>query len=230
MVISISFVCFDCQEVIASSLLSIDSYQVVLGKISSYVLTQFQSLRLPWCLWPIVGCQRRYKDREQTRYPRCREAEGAPDGLGEAIHCWTSPERWAYGRTRSLRFFLSHRCTCTTLAVFVLCYFALLKLHVWLLTNLCILKFPVPCDYGLYWSIVCAVDVKSMCFRCFSPLTHLCIVHCTLLLPGIFCTQLVVLLEFRASKGSFCAYTTSMSLFCFLFEKLLPESFQLAHL
>ncbi|KAM3355652.1 arginine/serine-rich coiled-coil protein 2 isoform X1 [Capsicum galapagoense] len=65
---------------------------------------KLMSLRLPWYLWPIVGCERRCEYREQASHPRCREAKGAPDGLGEAIHCWTSPKRWSYSWTRPLRF------------------------------------------------------------------------------------------------------------------------------
>ncbi|XP_059277500.1 uncharacterized protein LOC132031522 isoform X2 [Lycium ferocissimum] len=119
---------------------------------------KLMSLRLPWCLWPIVGCERRGEDREQTSHSRCREAKGAPDGLGEAIYCWTSPKRWSYSWTRSLRFSLNHLCIFTTLVVVVLCCFAVLELHVLCLTKLCILKFPLSCDHGLYWSTT-VVDV-----------------------------------------------------------------------
>ncbi|XP_019245285.1 PREDICTED: splicing regulatory glutamine/lysine-rich protein 1 isoform X1 [Nicotiana attenuata] len=109
---------------------------------------KLMSLRLPWYIWPIVGCERRREDGEQTSHPRRREAEGAPDGFGEAIYCWTSPKRWPYSWTRALRFCLNHLCTFTRPAVVVLCYFALLELHVLSLSKLCILKSPVFCDYG----------------------------------------------------------------------------------
>ena len=63
---------------------------------------------MPWCLWPIVGCEGRSESRSQTRKPRrwqptpSREAEGTPNGFGEAIHCWAAQERWPYCWTRSL--------------------------------------------------------------------------------------------------------------------------------
>lgn len=63
---------------------------------------------MPWCLWPIVGCERRGESRAQTRRTRwwqrspIREAERTPVGFGEAIHCWTPEERWSNCWTRSL--------------------------------------------------------------------------------------------------------------------------------
>lgn len=105
---------------------------------------------MPWYLWPIVGCERRRDNREQTSHPRCREAKGAPSGLGEAIHCWTSPKRWSYSWIRSLRICLDHLCAFTTLVVRVLCCFGILELHVLCLTKLCISKFRSSRDHGLY--------------------------------------------------------------------------------
>ncbi|KAL3352357.1 hypothetical protein AABB24_020408, partial [Solanum stoloniferum] len=116
---------------------------------------KLMSLRLPWWLWPIVGCERRRADREQTSHPRCREAKGAPNGLREAIHCWTSPKRWSYCWTRSLRTCLKHLCTLMTLVVVVLCCFAILELHVLCRTKLCILKFTFSRDQRLYFLNLC---------------------------------------------------------------------------
>ncbi|XP_004252009.1 uncharacterized protein [Solanum lycopersicum] len=82
---------------------------------------KLMSLRLPWCLWPIVGCERRRANGEQTCHPRCREAKGTSNGLREAIHCWTSPKRRSYSWTRSLRTCLEHLCILMTLLVVVLC-------------------------------------------------------------------------------------------------------------
>ncbi|XP_010542828.1 PREDICTED: arginine/serine-rich coiled-coil protein 2 isoform X1 [Tarenaya hassleriana] len=65
---------------------------------------KLMSLRLPWYIWPIVGCEGQHKNRggpERARSP-CREAEGNADGSGEAVHSWTSPKRWTYCRIRSL--------------------------------------------------------------------------------------------------------------------------------
>ncbi|XP_031129170.1 arginine/serine-rich coiled-coil protein 2-like isoform X2 [Ipomoea triloba] len=69
---------------------------------------KLMSLRLHWYLWQIVGCEGQYEDGEQTWNPRCREAEGAADGLGEAVHCWTSSKRWSYCWIRPLRICFDH--------------------------------------------------------------------------------------------------------------------------
>ncbi|KAM6571690.1 hypothetical protein CsatA_015770 [Cannabis sativa] len=68
---------------------------------------KLMSLSLPWCLWPIVGCEGRTESGSQTRKPRrwrpsIREAKGTADGFREAIHCWAAQERWAYCWTRPL--------------------------------------------------------------------------------------------------------------------------------
>ncbi|KAL5745376.1 hypothetical protein ACOSP7_026522 [Xanthoceras sorbifolium] len=69
---------------------------------------KLMSLRLPWCIWPIVGCEGRAEGREQTQQSRrrwstpSREAERTPAGFGEAVHCWTSTKRWPHRWIRSL--------------------------------------------------------------------------------------------------------------------------------
>ncbi|XP_020425049.1 arginine/serine-rich coiled-coil protein 2 isoform X1 [Prunus persica] len=63
---------------------------------------KLMSLRLPWCLWPIVGCEGRSKGGTETRERRS-EAEGTPNGFREAVHCWTAKKRWPYCWIRSLR-------------------------------------------------------------------------------------------------------------------------------
>ncbi|XP_022931945.1 arginine/serine-rich coiled-coil protein 2-like isoform X2 [Cucurbita moschata] len=69
---------------------------------------KLMSLRLPWCLWPIVGCEGRAEDGASTNQPRsqrtspCREAKGAADGFRKAIHCWTTTKRWSNCGIRSL--------------------------------------------------------------------------------------------------------------------------------
>lgn len=69
----------------------------------SRLLTQFQSLRLHWCLWPIVGCEGRSQGRAKIQRSRCGEAEGAaPSGSGEAVYCRSSSKRWPYSWIRSL--------------------------------------------------------------------------------------------------------------------------------
>lgn len=63
---------------------------------------------MPWCLWPIVGCEGRAEDGTPTNQPRwqrtspCRKAKGAPDGFRKTIHCWTSKKRWSNCWVRSL--------------------------------------------------------------------------------------------------------------------------------
>jgi hypothetical protein len=77
---------------------------------------------LPWCLWPIVGCEGRLEVGAKTRQPRrkrspsSREGEGTPDGFREAVHCWTATEGWPYCWIRSLSnccgFFCTHIVHC----------------------------------------------------------------------------------------------------------------------
>ncbi|KAG6595420.1 hypothetical protein SDJN03_11973, partial [Cucurbita argyrosperma subsp. sororia] len=69
---------------------------------------KLMSLRLPWCLWPIVGCEGRAADGAPTNQQRwqrtspCRKAKGAADGFRKAIHCWTPKKRWSNCGIRSL--------------------------------------------------------------------------------------------------------------------------------
>ncbi|XP_038720604.1 serine/threonine-protein kinase fray2-like isoform X3 [Tripterygium wilfordii] len=75
---------------------------------------KLMSLRLPWYLWPIVGCEGRCQSGAQARQPRgwwpppSRKAKGTPAGFGEAIYCWTSKKRWPNCRLRPLSV-----CTCS---------------------------------------------------------------------------------------------------------------------
>ncbi|XP_031266278.1 arginine/serine-rich coiled-coil protein 2 isoform X2 [Pistacia vera] len=63
---------------------------------------KLMSLRLPWYIWPIVGCEGRSEGRAQTqqsrwqRSPPSGQAEGTTAGFGEAVHSWTSTERWTH--------------------------------------------------------------------------------------------------------------------------------------
>ncbi|XP_044506513.1 arginine/serine-rich coiled-coil protein 2-like isoform X2 [Mangifera indica] len=69
---------------------------------------KLMSLRLPWYIWPIVGCEGRIEGSAQTRQsrwqcsPPSREAERTAAGFGEAVHSWTSTERWTHCWIRSL--------------------------------------------------------------------------------------------------------------------------------
>lgn len=77
---------------------------------------------MPWCLWPIVGCEGRLEVGAKTGQPRrkrspsSREGEGTPDGFREAVHCWTATEGWPYCWIRSLSnccgFFCTHKVHC----------------------------------------------------------------------------------------------------------------------
>ncbi|XP_044478719.1 cylicin-1-like isoform X2 [Mangifera indica] len=69
---------------------------------------KLMSLRLPWYVWPIVGCERRTESRARTRQsrrqrsPPSREAEGTTVGFGKAVHSWTSAARWTHSWIRSV--------------------------------------------------------------------------------------------------------------------------------
>ncbi|GAA0166764.1 hypothetical protein LIER_40250 [Lithospermum erythrorhizon] len=62
---------------------------------------KLMSLRLLWCLWPIVGCEGRHQSREQARYQRCREGENSV-GFREAVHCRAATKGWSHSWIRSL--------------------------------------------------------------------------------------------------------------------------------
>ncbi|XP_047313760.1 pre-mRNA-splicing factor spp2-like isoform X1 [Impatiens glandulifera] len=68
---------------------------------------KLMSLRLAWCIWPIiVGCKgRAEEDRSGSSRSSCRQAEGGTTaaGLGEAVHCWTSTQRWTHSWPWPLR-------------------------------------------------------------------------------------------------------------------------------
>lgn len=53
---------------------------------------------MPWCLWPIVGCERRCEPRAETGRkgwrPPCRAAGAAPDRFRETVHGRASETRW----------------------------------------------------------------------------------------------------------------------------------------
>ncbi|XP_020094360.1 arginine/serine-rich coiled-coil protein 2 isoform X2 [Ananas comosus] len=67
---------------------------------------KLMSLRLPWYVWPFVGCEGKRGPREQAGQqgwePSSQEAGGARHGFGEAIHRRPTPERWSYCRSRSV--------------------------------------------------------------------------------------------------------------------------------
>ncbi|XP_038694620.1 arginine/serine-rich coiled-coil protein 2 isoform X2 [Tripterygium wilfordii] len=67
---------------------------------------KLMSLRLPWYLWPIVGCEVRLQAREPRGWwpPPSRKAKGTAAGFGEAIYCWTSKKRWPHCWFRPLSF------------------------------------------------------------------------------------------------------------------------------
>lgn len=79
---------------------------------------------MPWCIWPIVGCEGRAESGAETRQPRCREAEGIADGFREAIHCRSPTKRWSHCWTRSLRMYPQCLCTLTTMFIDILLYYS----------------------------------------------------------------------------------------------------------
>ncbi|KAA8517283.1 hypothetical protein F0562_017576 [Nyssa sinensis] len=104
---------------------------------------KLMSLRLPWYLWPIVGCEGRSENGAQTREPRgqwpppSREAEGTPAGSREAIHCWTPSQRWPHCWTRSLMIYLESFCNFMTIFSYALLYCRVRNMflpiqHLWL--------------------------------------------------------------------------------------------------
>ncbi|XP_030552413.1 arginine/serine-rich coiled-coil protein 2 isoform X2 [Rhodamnia argentea] len=70
--------------------------------------SKLMSLRLPWYLWPIVGCEGRAqggaasKQRKWEQPSASRKAEGAAIGFRETIHRWTSKEGWPNGWSGTL--------------------------------------------------------------------------------------------------------------------------------
>ncbi|KAJ0985226.1 hypothetical protein J5N97_003582 [Dioscorea zingiberensis] len=59
---------------------------------------KLMSLSLPWCLWPIVGCEGRCERAEAQRkgWKRpCRAAGAAQDRSREAVHCRASTKGWS---------------------------------------------------------------------------------------------------------------------------------------
>ncbi|XP_057983164.1 uncharacterized protein LOC131168029 isoform X2 [Malania oleifera] len=89
---------------------------------------KLMSLRLPWCLWPIVGCEGRVESGAQPQAARwwrpapSREGEGTPAGSREAIHCWTPTKRWSHCWSWSLGIFTGSYCTCTAMFCDILLY------------------------------------------------------------------------------------------------------------
>ncbi|XP_030449600.2 uncharacterized protein LOC115672009 isoform X1 [Syzygium oleosum] len=73
--------------------------------------SKLMSLRLPWYLWPIVGCEGRAQGGANSRQPRwgqpsaSRKTEGAAIGFGETIHCRASKEGWPNSWSGTLKTF-----------------------------------------------------------------------------------------------------------------------------
>ncbi|XP_073305779.1 uncharacterized protein [Primulina huaijiensis] len=85
---------------------------------------KLMSLRLHWCLWPIVGRERRCDSGKPARQPRCGEAAGTTTaGIGEAIHCGAASEGWSYCWTRSLKAFFSYLSTCIKVSFLIVLYY-----------------------------------------------------------------------------------------------------------
>ncbi|KAF6158517.1 hypothetical protein GIB67_040031 [Kingdonia uniflora] len=90
---------------------------------------KLMSLRLPWYLWPLVGCEGRCETRSKQRRwwgsPPSRKAGATPNGSREAIHCWTSSKRWPYSRAWFVIFADCAYCTLLQegcLMKYLLCY------------------------------------------------------------------------------------------------------------
>ncbi|XP_021297471.1 arginine/serine-rich coiled-coil protein 2 isoform X1 [Herrania umbratica] len=78
---------------------------------------KLMSLRLPWYLWPIVGCERGGEGGAETREsrwqwsPSSREAAGTPAGFGETVHRWAPTKGWSHCWIRSLRSRVGNFCS-----------------------------------------------------------------------------------------------------------------------
>lgn len=140
------------------------------------LLTQFQSLRLPWYIWPIVGCEGGAEGRAETKQSRSSgKAAGTAARSGEAVHCWTAEKRWPHCRIRSLNntteddgsmfcesLFYSSLCAGIWILVFL--YLS----HVWKFVPL-YLGFQMlgskgcPCDSVLYFTISAFIACFSGC-------------------------------------------------------------------
>nr|XP_011458520.1 PREDICTED: sarcoplasmic reticulum histidine-rich calcium-binding protein isoform X2 [Fragaria vesca subsp. vesca] len=114
---------------------------------------KLMSLRLPWCLWPIVGCEGGSEVGAEPQQPRehrssqSREAEGTPAGSREAVYSWIEKKRWPHCWFRSLSI-LRFYCTVKTLGYSVL-----------LLCHSCAYHLSV----GLTWNIFyCTVNLRSI--------------------------------------------------------------------
>ncbi|XP_072957969.1 uncharacterized protein [Typha angustifolia] len=90
---------------------------------------KLMSLRLPWYLWPIVGCEGEHSSGEQACRRQCQsqEAGGARYGLRKAIHCRTAQKRrsnsWSWSLMISgFMLFNSKRTSKNTLYKFYVLY------------------------------------------------------------------------------------------------------------
>ncbi|XP_075491646.1 uncharacterized protein LOC142531158 isoform X1 [Primulina tabacum] len=85
---------------------------------------KLMSLRLHWCLWPIVGRERRCDSGKPARQPQCGEAAGTTTaGIGEAIHCGAASEGWSYCWAWSLKAFFSYLSTCIKVFFLIVLYY-----------------------------------------------------------------------------------------------------------
>ncbi|KAJ8760145.1 hypothetical protein K2173_011001 [Erythroxylum novogranatense] len=77
---------------------------------------KLMSLRLPWYIWPIVGCERQCQGGSAIRRPSSSgEAKRTSDGFREAVHCWTPAQRWSHSWIGSLNGCLNCLLYCKTL-------------------------------------------------------------------------------------------------------------------
>ncbi|XP_021851072.1 uncharacterized protein [Spinacia oleracea] len=130
---------------------------------------KLMSLRLPWYIWPIVGCEGRSEGgRETYEQSRCREAERTTSaGFGEAIHCWTPTKRWPYCRIRSVKTYLGGSFTAETLSSLLVCMRILVSvvLYLYSLMVMRILGFCLAISYCFPLLIDCAVLCISVLLK-----------------------------------------------------------------
>ncbi|XP_073014680.1 uncharacterized protein [Primulina eburnea] len=127
---------------------------------------KLMSLRLHWCLWPIVGRERRSNSGKPARQPRCGEAAGTTSaGIGEAIHCRAASEGWPDCWTWSLKAFFIYLSTDIKVLFHIVLYsadvfFSKTKFYCMAIcwpvrTTMEIVRYVFFCETNFYRSEIC---------------------------------------------------------------------------
>ncbi|KAJ4749878.1 pre-mRNA-splicing factor [Rhynchospora pubera] len=86
---------------------------------------KLMNLRMPWYIWPDVGCEGKCGSRKQFRgkgrKSRRKEQRGVGYGLGEAIHCRSPPQRWQNCWSGSVEYFFMNLSKTCLVSCFMCC-------------------------------------------------------------------------------------------------------------